>query len=594
MSESDDHDNLDQEAMSRGDCRTRHITGLFAPWRWGYQKPWLRVDIIAGITLAAYAIPVSLAYASLAGLPPHYGIYCYLLGGLAYVLLGTSRQLAIGPTSAIAMLVGTTVAGMSNGDPARWTAIASLTALLVTLICVVAWTFRLSSLMNFVSESILLGFKAGAALSIALTQFPKLFGVPGGGDHFVERSWILIQQLPETNIAVLSFGLVGIALLIVGEKLLPGRPVALAVVVLSIVVMSLSQLAGHGITVVGELPQGLPELSLPAVRARDVQGIVPLALACFMLSYIESISAARTLALRHGYNVDARQELLALGAANLAAGLAHGFPVAGGLSQSAVNDKAGARSPLSLVFASLTLGVCLVFLTGLLRNLPNVILAAVVLVAVKGLIDIPALRYLRRVSRLEFNVAMVALFSVLALGILQGVLLAAIASLVLLIASTAHPRVAVLGRIPGTERWSDIERHPENEVLPGLLVFRVEASLLYFNCEHVRQVIWERVVATPVLHVVVCDLSNSPRIDTAGAGMLAELQASLHKRGVQLRLAEAHAQVRDLIRATGLETQVGRVKRRHTLEQVIAEYQGASESATRMEDRTAGPTNEGS
>lgn len=544
-----------------------------AKWLQSYQSEWLKWDAVAGVTLAAYAIPVSLAYATLAGLPPHYGIYCYLIGGLFYALAGSSRQLAIGPTSAIAMLVGTTVAGMAEGDPSRWAAIAALTALVVAALSVLAWLLRLSALMNFVSETILLGFKAGAAMTIALTQLPKLFGVPGGGEHFFERLWVLAGQLPDTNLFVLGFGLIALALLLAGEKLLPGRPVALAVVVLSIAVMSMSSLGEQGVKVIGELPPGLPELRLPSLRVRDVDGVLPLAGACFLLAYIESVSAARALATKNGYEVNPRQELLALGAANFAVAFGQGFPVAGGLSQSAVNDKAGARTPLALVFSSITLGVCLLFLTGLLRNLPTVVLAAVVLVAVRGLIDLSALRRLRQVSRFEFRISMVALVGVLMLGILKGVLVAAVVSLLMLIAAAARPNIAFLGRIPGTRRYSNIERHPDNEVIPGAVVFRVASSLLYFNTDYVRQTVWDKIQTSAPLRLVVCDLSNSPNVDVAGARMLSGLQRDLESRGVQLRLAEARSQVRDLLRAEGLEESVGYFGRHFSVDQAIAEFE---------------------
>src|SRR3954452_16071310 len=239
----------------------RGLRAIFPPAQWlpGYRATWLPKDAIAGITLAAYGIPVSLAYASLAGLPPQYGIYGYLVGGLFYALFGSSRQLAIGPTSAISMLVGVTVAAMADGDPARWASIAALTAVLIAGMCAVAWLLRLSSLVNFISETILLGFKAGAALTIAMTQLPKLFGVKGGGEFFFERIAVLGGQLQQTNLAVLAFGLVCIALLLLGEKFLPGRPVALVVVLASIVVLSVTPLAGLGFKLVGALPRGLPE-----------------------------------------------------------------------------------------------------------------------------------------------------------------------------------------------------------------------------------------------------------------------------------------------------------------------------------------------
>ena len=333
--------------------------------------------------------------------------------------------------------------------------------------CVLAWLLRLSSLVNFISETILLGFKAGAALTIALTQLPKLFGVQGGGHHFFERLVVLGGQLPDTNLAVLAFGLAALALLLLGEKFLPGRPVALFVVIVSIVVLSVTSLTDLGFKVVGTLPQGLPEFQLPGLRVRDVDGVIPLAFACLLLAYVESVSAARALAQAHGYEIDPRQELLGLGAANLAAGFFQGYPVAGGLSQSSVNDKAGARTPLALVFSSITIGVCLMFLTGLLSNLPNVVLAAIVLVAVKGLINIGELRHVWRVSRFEFIVSMVAFAAVLLLGILKGVIVAVMASMLLLIRRAAHPHVAFLGRIPGTRSYSDIERNPDNEAVPG-------------------------------------------------------------------------------------------------------------------------------
>ena len=554
----------------------------FPPARWlpQYRAEWLKFDAVAGITLAAYAIPVSMAYASLAGLPPHHGIYCYLLGGACYAVFGTSRQLAIGPTSAIALLVGSTVADMADGDASRWIAIAALSALVVAVLCGLAWLLRLSGLVNFISDTILLGFKAGAALTIGMTQLPKLFGVPGGGDHFFERAWILAGQLGETNLIVLGLGLAALALLLVGDKFLPGWPMALVVVALATLVVSISTLKDSGVATVGALPAGLPKIGFSVVRLRDVDGILPLSCACFLLSYIESISAARTLAAKNNYEIDPRQELLALGAANLAVAFGQGFPVAGGLSQSAVNDKAGARTPLALLIASLTLAGCLLFLTGLLANLPTVVLAAIVLVAVRGLIDLKALRHLWHVSRFEFKISMVALVGVLLLGILKGVLVAAIASLLMLLAGIAQPHVAFLGRIAGTRRYSDLERHPDNEVLEGIVLFRVESSLLYFNADYVRQVVWDRIEATPQLRLVIGDFSDAPMVDVAGARMLVALHEKLAKREIPLRIVGAHAKVRDLLRAEALEDRVGYLGRHLSVDQAIEEFQATQPQAT--------------
>jgi len=546
-----------------------------AQWLASYQPKWLAKDAIAGVTLAAYGIPVSLAYASLAGLPPQYGIYCYLVGGLFYALFGSSRQLAIGPTSAISMLVGTTVAGMAEGDPTRWADIAALTAFVMACMCLLAWLLRLSSLVNFISETILLGFKAGAALTIAMTQLPKLFGVKGGGEHFFERIAILWGQIPDTNLAVLAFGLVALVLLLLGEKFLPGRPVALLVVIASIIVLSFTSLGALGFKVVGELPKGLPDFHMPGLRVRDVDGVIPLAFACMLLAYVESVSAARALAAQNRYEIDARQELLGLGAANLAAALFQAYPVAGGLSQSSVNDKAGARTPLALVFASGTIGLCLMFLTGMLSNLPNVVLAAIVLVAVKGLINLRELRHVWRVSRFEFIVSMVAFIAVLLLGILKGVIVAVLVSLLLLLRRAAQPHVAFLGQIPGTRIYSDMGRNPDNVAVPGVLMLRVEAALLYFNVGHVRDTVWERIrTETKPLKLVVCDLSTSPTVDLAGARMLKKMHEELQEAGIHLQLVSARGAARDLLRAEGLEERVGYFGRRTTVADAIDEFQG--------------------
>jgi SulP family sulfate permease len=572
---------------SETDARPRAATlatrarALFPPATWlrSYSPAWLPADAVAGVTLAAYAIPVALAYASLAGLPPQHGIYCYLVAGVAYALFGTSRQLAVGPTSAISLLVGTTVAGMAGGDPARFAQIAALVALVFAAISFLAWLLRLSSLVNFISETVLLGFKAGAAFTIALTQLPKLFGVPGGGDHFFERAWMLATQLPATRPVVLAFGIGAMVLLLAGERFLPSRPVALFVVVAAIVALTVTPLAEQGFKVLGVLPAGLPPFGRPSLRIADVDGVIPLAFACFLLAYIEGVSAARALARKHGDEIDPRQELFALGASNLAVAFFQGYPVAGGLSQSSVNDKAGARSPLALVFASLAIALCLVFLGDLLRNLPDVVLAAIVLVAVKGLVDVAELRRTWRLSRLEFWIAAVAFVGVLLLGILKGVLLAAVASLLVLLHRAANPHVARLGRVPGTSRWSDLDRHPDNEARPGVLVVRVESGLFYFNVGHVRDQLRRHVAAAGAgLRLVVWDLSSSANVDLAGCRLIADFRAELAGRGAILRVVDARASVRDLVREAVGED-LGTVDRRLSIDDTIAAQRPAASTA---------------
>src|SRR6516225_5437601 len=543
--------------QQRGQTWLRH----FPPARWlaGYRFEWLPSDAVAGATLAAYAIPVSLAYAGLAGLPPQVGIYGYLLGGLGYALLGSSRQLAVGPTSAISLMVAASVGAMAEGDAQRYGQIASLAAFTVAGLCLLAWLFRLSVLVTLISDSILVGFKIGAGLTIAMTQLPSLFGVPGGGHNFFERLYLLVGQLGHMQIVVLAVGAIAIALLLMGERLLPGRPVALAVVALAIFLASVLGLPALGVPVTGHIPEGLPTLAGPALRLRDVEGIVPLAGGCLLLAYIEGVSAARTFAAKHGYELDPRQEFLGIGAANLGAALGQGYPVAGGLSQSAINDKAGARTPLALVVASITLALCLLFLTGLLENLPKAVLAAVVFTAIAGLIDFPALLRMWRVSALDFYAAAVALGAVLLLGILQGILVAALASILMLLARASRPHVAFLGRIPGTSTYSDLARHPENETLPGVIAFRPEASVLYINADDVLEAVLRRLHAAGPsgIQLIVCDLSASPYLDLAGSRMLHDLYDELAGRGIVLRVVGARGRVRDLLRADGLSEKVG-------------------------------------
>ncbi|MGB9396702.1 MAG: SulP family inorganic anion transporter [Pseudolabrys sp.] len=546
----------------------------FPPARWlaEYRPSWLLGDMVAGVTLAAYAIPVSLAYAGLAGLPPQVGIYGYLLGGIGYALLGSSRQLAVGPTSAISLMIASSVGMMAEGDAQRYVQIASLAAFTVALLCLISWALRLSALVKLISNSILVGFKAGAALTIAMTQLPSLIGVQGGGHNFFERAALLAGQVGQVNYTVLAVGVIAITLLVAGERLLPGKPTALAVVALSIIAASVLGLPALGVPITGEIPAGLPTLQGPVLRLRDVEGIFPLAIGCLLLAYIEGVSAARTFAEKHGYALDPRQEFLGIGAANLAAALGQGYPVAGGLSQSAVNDKAGARTPLALVFASIALALCLVFFTGLLENLPKAVLAAVVLIAVSGLLDFSAIVRMWRVSRIDFFAAAIAFGAVLLLGILQGILLAALASVLMLLARVSQPHVAFLGRVPGTNAYSDLDRHPENEPLRGILAFRPEASVIYVNADAVFESVLQHIRAadSSALRLVVCDLSASPYVDLAGSQILHALCNELAALGIPLRIIGAHGWVRDLLRADGVAERVGGIDRAVTLDSLLA------------------------
>ena len=415
----------------------------------------VRLDVVAGLSLAAFVIPELLAYASLAQLPPVTGLYCYLVAGIAYAIFGTSRQLAVGPTSALAVVIAASVAALGGGDPARDVALASALALTVGVVGIAGRFVGLANAAYFISDPILTGFKAGAGLYIASTQLPKLFGIAGVSGNFFERIGHLIVSLPATHVPSLLFGAAAIALFIALQRGLPGRPTTLFVVVAAIVVMSLLGASRTGIHVVGELPLGLPGIRLPDIHASDIATLLPTALACFLLAYGETISVARSFAQKHGYDIDPQQELTALGAANIATGLAHGFPVAGGMSQTAVNDMGGASSPLALVVTSAAIALTLLFFAGLFHNLPEPVLAAVVLIAASHLVRIEDLKQLRLASRTEFRISLLAFAGVLLLGLLDGLLLAAVGALVMLIANAARPAVVVLGREPASGRFVD-------------------------------------------------------------------------------------------------------------------------------------------
>jgi len=531
-------------------------------WLRRYDRNWLRGDVVAGITLAAYLLPAGLGDASLANLPPQAGLYACLFGGLVFWLFCSSRYTAITVTSAISLLVGASLGEIADGDTTRFSALAAATALLVACIAFIAWLVKAGSIVNFISESVMVGFKCGVALFLASTQLPKLFGVHGAHGNFWQNTGYFLQHLRETNATSLAIGSAALGALVLGKIFLKNKPVALFVVVGAIVASSLLGLDSRGVILLGEVPQGLPDIGLPATHWADANQLLPLAFACFLLGAVETAAIGRTFAAKHGGRLDANQEFLALAASNLAAGLGRGFPVSGGMSQSLVNEGGGARTPLSgAIAAGITLVVVL-FFSRLLRALPQTVLAAVVLVAVAGLFKVSVLKQLWRGNRSEFVVAMAAIVGVLGQGLLRGVMIGAIISLVLLIRRASRPHVALLGRIPGTRRFSDRERNPDNELIPGALIFRPESSLVYFNMDHVRDTILDRVraeAAPPKL--VVLDLSAAPLVDMHSAHMLASLAEELTAAGQRVQAVEARSSVRSRLRAEGADARLGGIDR---------------------------------
>src|SRR5436189_4440692 len=362
-------------------------------WLRAYQPKWLRADLVAGVTLAAYLTPAGLADASLANLPAEAGLYACLFSGLVFWLFCSSRHTAITVTSAISVLVGASLGDLAGGDALRFWALASCTALIVGGLGFIAWLAKAGVIVNFISESVLVGFKCGIALFIASTQLPKLFGFKGSHGDFWERSGYFFSHLRQTNTASLLLGLCALAVLLLGKRFLKNKPVALFVVIAGIVVAASMDLGSLGVILLGQVPQGLPPFGLPAVHVSDLNDLLPLALGCFLLGMVETAALGRMFAVKHGYRFDANQELLGIASANVMAGLGHGFPVSGGMSQSLVNESGGARTPLSGFIAALLTLLIVLFVSGALRYLPQPVLAAIVLMAVTGLFNFSAHRH---------------------------------------------------------------------------------------------------------------------------------------------------------------------------------------------------------
>ena len=542
-------------------------------WLRFYERTCLRGDGFAGITLAAYLLPAALGDASLANLPPQAGLYACLFGGSVFWLFCSSRHTVISVTSAISLLVGASLGEIAGGDASRFGALAAGTALLMALIAFIAWLVKAGSIINFISESVMTGFKCGVALFLASTQLPKLFGIHGAHGNFWVNSGTFLKHLGDTHPTSLIVGGVALAVLVLGKVFLKNKPVALFVVVCGIAASGWLGLDARGVRLLGEVPQGMPVFGLPAIGWADLNALLPLAFACFLLGAVETAAIGRMFTAKHGGRLDANQEFLALAVANLAVGLGRGFPVSGGSSQSLVNEGGGARTPLSGAIASAIILVVVLFFSHLLAALPQPVLAAVVLVAVAGLFNVSSLKELWRGDRLEFLVAIAAIIGVLGQGLLRGVMIGAIISLVLLIRRASRPHVAFLGRVAGTRRFSDCERHPDNVLIPRVLVVRPESGLLYFNMDHVRDTISERVRGeVPPPKLVVLDLSASPYVDIHAAHMLAGLADELAAAGCRLQVVEARAAVRERLRGAGVDEKLGTVSRMTSIADAVEAF----------------------
>ena len=469
--------------------RTTHGLKHYVPvlsWLPSYDRRWLRADVIAGLTAWAVIVPQAVAYAQIAGLPAQAALFATPLALLGYAAFGTSRQLAVSATSATAAVSATAVAPLAGGNEGRYLALSAALAILTGALFVLAGLVRLGGLSDFISKPVLTGFLFGLGLVIAAGQLPKLFGVEPGGSGFFGQMWHLLGHLDETDSWTILLGASSLAALVGLKRVAPRIPASLIVVAAGIILTGVFDLADRGVAVVGEVPSALPTPALPDVGFDDVASMLPAAIGIVLLGYAESVSVARGFASRHHYDIRPNQELVALGASNALAGFFQGFVASGGSSQSAASDQAGARTELfAVVAAGMTL-LTAVALAPLLKDLPQAILGAIVVSAVLGFMRAGELRRYYRLSRYGLPLALSALLGVLVLGVLPGLLVAVALTLVLLLKRISRPDAAVLGSLPDGSGYGDVARHPEAETVPGLLIFRLDAPLIFANATLMR------------------------------------------------------------------------------------------------------------
>ena len=533
---------------------------ILLPWLANYRLTFLSADLMAGMTLAAFTLPQTMAYATLAGLPCEAGLYAAISASVAYFIFGTSRQLTVGPNSALSVLVASGLAALSINDPMHYAAMAAMTAILVAALCFICCFLRLGFLVHFLSEPVLTGFSAGAALFIGMTQLNKLFGIHGSEGEFFERLFFILSHMGDIHFPSLILGTASIVFLFVGHRHFSRLPISLFVVAASILIMSTTGLAGKGVAIVGKIPQGLPELSFPSLSLHSIERLLALAIAVLLLSYIEGISSAQTFVKKHAYEINADQELFALGSANVFSGLFQGYPVGGSLSRSAVNERSGAKTQLAAAFSAILLVFVLLFFTEAFTNLPQTVLAAVVIVAVRGLFNLTELKRLYRIKRAEFWNAVLALVGVLIFGLLKGVLIGAVISILILVRNVVFAKVVPVGRIRGTDYYVDMSRNTELEVLPGVEIYALTARVFYANCHTVKKQILELVEEkSPLPGLVILNLPATVEIDLMAADMLGELYRELIEKGVHLRIASSTWPVRDILKKIGYEDIYGGV-----------------------------------
>ena len=538
----------------RGLARHLPILG----WLPHYQRAWLRPDLIAGLTVVALLVPEGMAYAQIAGMPPQAAFYAAPIGLLLFAILGSSRQLIVAVSAAIATMSYATVSLIAQPDTPEFIALTSALAVLAGLLSVLAGVLRLGRVAQFFSESVMVGFISGLALVIAVKQVPKIFGFEAGSGNFWERLYDLIAHLPETHLLTLMVGLVCLVLLIGLEHFFEKIPAALAALLVGIAISSVFGLEARGVEVVGDIPAGLAAPQWPAVSPHDVWLLLPGALGLSLVCFAEAIGPSRAFAAAHDYEIDPNQEFIGLGAANVGAGLFQGFPIGSSLSKSAANDRAGAHSQMSAIIAAAVTALVALFFTQWFYTLPEATLGAIVVVAVSGMVKVAKMKHLYRVRRADFALALVALVAVLTFETLQALLIAVVISLLALIWHVSQPRMAVLGRVPNRLTFSDVRRHPESKTLPGLLMVRPENGLFFANASALREAIVRQVRTSPEpVKALLIDLGATTDLDVPSADMLAELRDQLQGLNVRLMLARVITPVRQMLERAGVLEKLG-------------------------------------
>jgi SulP family sulfate permease len=528
-------------------------------WLPAYDPRLLRFDVIAGATLWGLLVPEMIAYAGLAGLPPQAGLYTLLATLVAYAVFGTSRHVVVAGTAAAAVLLASTVADVAPADAGEYAALAAALVLICAGLFLLAGLLRLGFVAQFVSRPVMEGFVFGLAIFVTVKQLPKLIGIEGGSGNTLSQLRHVISGLGDTSGTTLAVGVAALALLFAVERFAPRVPGGLLVLLLGIGVSSALALSQHGVAIVGDVPSGLPSVAVPDIASEDVATLLAAAAGMVLVIFSESLGAAQTFATRHRYEIEPNQELIALGVANAGSGFLGGLAAGGSLSQSAVNERAGARSEASPLVAAVLALVTVLFLTPLFKNLPEAVLGALIVFAVAHLFKVKEFRRYYAEQRTEFWLGLATLVGVLAIDVLPGLVIGVASMLLLFVYKASRPYLGVVGRVRGVSgAYGDVERHPECVQVAGLLVLRLEAPLFYANAQLVADRVKQLVGASdPVPHAVVLDFGVNGGLDVTSSEMLEGLVTVLRDAGVDFALADVRQPVVEMARRSGLLTALG-------------------------------------